>query len=425
MTRAVAPRVRGLTALCGAGLIAALASGQAELAIIVLPFALLVALGLADRREPRLSATIELERERVLEGAATGAILAFRNDGDRDVTVELELLTTRRLEVQPASPLVLRVGAGAREQLELSVFAERWGAHSVGPVQARARDPFGLVIWTATIGPSVSLRVFPREQRLRELIDPARTQPFLGTHVARAKGEGIEFADVRPFMTGDRVRRINWRVTARRGTLHVTERHPEQASDVVLLVDTFAEARTGEAGTLDDAVRATTSLAKAFLARRDRVALVDFGGTLSWLEPAFGTTQLYRVIDALLASEIAFSYAWRAVDSIPRRVLPPAALIVAVTPLLDDRSLALLLDLRRRGRDLTVVEVSPLGHVAPGPRSGDELAHRLWRLQRDALRLRLQSLGIGVAPWSPDGELAPVLEGVNQFRRSTRHAARA
>ena len=124
----------------------------------------------------------------------------------------------------------------------------------------------------------------------------------------------------------------------------MTDRHPEQASDVVLLLDTFEEAREGARGTLDAAVRAAATLVRAHLARRDRVGLVDFGGTLHWLEPAFGTSQLYRIIDALLSSEIAFSYAWRAVESIPRRVLPPGALILAVTPLLDERSIRLVTD---------------------------------------------------------------------------------
>ena len=43
------------------------------------------------------------------------------------------------------------------------------------------------------------LRAFPREQRLRELVAPLHTQPFLGAHVARSRGGGIEFADVRSF----------------------------------------------------------------------------------------------------------------------------------------------------------------------------------------------------------------------------------
>ncbi|MGO9821139.1 MAG: DUF58 domain-containing protein [Solirubrobacteraceae bacterium] len=425
MNRALAPRVRGLSALIGAGLIGALAAGRPELAILMLPFALLLGAGLSQAGEPRLSARLALERPRILEGQPVGAELELRNDGQRSVELELEISATERLLLEPRGPLLLRLGAGSRERIELSISAQRWGAHRIGPVAVRARDPLGLVVWTGRIGSPASLRVFPRQQLLRELVAPLQTQPFLGTHVARARGDGIEFADVRQFAPGDRVRQINWRVTARRGALHVTERHPEYASDVVLLLDTFEEARDAGAGTLDDAVRLTASLAQAFLARRDRVALVDFGGTLTWLEPAFGTRQLYRIIDSLLASQIAFSYAWRGAASIPARVLPPAALIVALTPLLDERSLHLLLDLRSRGRDLTVIEVSPLSFVQAGPSSADQLAHRLWRLQRDAVRSRLRALGVAVGVWSSEIPLAPVLEEVSAFRRSARPMLRA
>jgi uncharacterized protein (DUF58 family) len=419
---ALSPRVRGLFALAGAGLIAGLASGHPELAVLATPILVFIGAGLVLARVPRLTATIELERTRVLERDRVTATVSVRNDGRGAIEVSLTPLVSPHLSLQPARALV-RVAAGADVQIKLAVCPQRWGAHTVGPIAVRATDPLGVMTWTGRLGARRTLRAFPREQRLRELVAPLRTQPFLGAHVARARGDGIEFADIRPFTPGDRVRQVNWRATARRGALHVTERHPEQSSDVILLLDTFSEARTGPGGTLDTAVRATAALAQAHLARRDRVALVDFGGTLHWLEPAFGTRQLYRIVDALIASQISFSYAWRAVDSIPRRVLPPGALILAVTPLLDERSVALITELRTRGSDLAVLEVSPLTHTPPGPSPGDAVAHQLWRLQRDAQRTRLAQLGIAVGVWDDDDGLGAALEGVNSFRRSTRHAA--
>jgi len=194
---------------------------------------------------------------------------------------------------------------------------------------------------------------------------------------------------------------------------------------VVLLLDTFAAAHDGQAGTLDAAVRATAALARHHLAQRDRVALVDVGGTLRWLEPTFGTSALYRIIDALLSSEIAFSYAWRTVDSIPRRVLAPGAPIVAISPLLDDRSLALLVDLRHRNRDLAVLEVTPLARAVPGDRPGEAAPFALWRLQREARRARLRGLGIAVSTWEEPSGLPVAVEEVNQFRRLARHGTRA
>ena len=426
MSSSLSPRMPGLLALSGIGVVAGLASGRPELAVLAAPFLLFIGVGLVLAREPRLVAEIVLERTRLLEGEQLPAAVTLRNDGASAVELELALVRTRQLVIEPAGLLILRLAAAEKVEIQFSLRAERWGAHAVGPLAIRARDPLGVTTWDKRLGERVALRAFPREQRLRELVTPLRTQPFLGAHVARARSDGIEFADIRPFATGDRVRQVNWRTTAKRGELFVTERHPEHSSDVVLLLDTFAEARDTASGTLDAAVRAAASLARAHLARRDRVALVDFGGTLHWLEPAFGTTQLYRIIDALLASEIAFSYAWRAVESIPRRVLPPGALVIAVSPLLDERSIGLITDLRTRGCDLTVIEVSPLAHTTPGSSDADALGYRLWRLQREALRARLHALGVGVASWDDDnGELGPALEGVNSFRRSARRAVRA
>ena len=425
MKGSLSPRTPGVLALGGAGLIAALATGRPELALIAVPFLVFGGAGLMLAREPQVTAAVEAERLRFLEGEELTAMVRVRNDGPESVEAEVAPVRTGQLAVAPASTVAVRVGARSETEIAFSVRPRRWGAHGLGPVAVRTRDALGVTVWEGRLGARVDMRAFPREERLRELVAPLRTQPFLGAHVARSRADGIEFADIRPFAVGDRVRQVNWRATARRGSLQVNQRHPEHSSDVVLLLDTFEEARDQDSGTLDSAVRTAASLARAHLARRDRVGVVDFGGTLHWLEPAFGTRQLYRIVDALLSSNIAFSYAWRNVDSLPQRVLPPGALILAITPLLDERSIALVSELRKRGCDLTVVEVSPLDYVSPGPTASDAVAYALWRLAREALRARLQSLGVGVAISEPGSALGPALEEVNAFRRSARPALRA
>ena len=60
----------------------------------------------------------------------------------------------------------------------------------------------------------------------------ARRSSSPATRCARAKGEGIEFADMRPFAPGDPLKRVNWRASARRGELWVNESHPERNTDV-------------------------------------------------------------------------------------------------------------------------------------------------------------------------------------------------
>ena len=100
-----------------------------------------------------------------------------------------------------------------------------------------------------------------------------------------------------------------------------------------------------------------------YLREKDRVGFVTFGGILNWLLPSTGAIQLYRIVDAMLDTQIVLSYAWRDVSTVPRRMLPPQALVLALTPLLDERSEGALLDLRGRGFDLVVIEISPLSLV--------------------------------------------------------------
>ena len=176
------------------------------------------------------------------------------------------------------------------------------------------------------------MKAYPRPEALRNLLRPAETQLYSGDELARRKGEGTEFADLRPFAYGDRMRRINWRASARRGELWVNEQHPERNMDVVLFLDSFADVRRGSASSLDFAVRAAATLAGRYIRRRDRVGLVSFGGYVRWLAPGSGMAQAYRIVDALLDTEITLSYAWKAIDVVPARTLPPQALVIALTP---------------------------------------------------------------------------------------------
>jgi uncharacterized protein (DUF58 family) len=272
------------------------------------------------------------------------------------------------------------------------------------------------------VGSTQRLKAYPRAESVRVLLPPRETQVFTGSEVARVKGDGIEYADLREYVPGDRLRSINWRATARRGGLVVNEQHPERNTDVVLFVDSFSDVHHAGRSTLDDAVRATATLAARYLERRDRVGLVTFGGVLRWLQPGMGHAQRFRLVEALLETGVEPTYTWRDVNVIPARILPPKALILGVTPLLDRRFVATMADLRARGFDLAAVEVDPVPLLDPGRTEGERLAYRLWLLERETIRARLARLGIAVARWTDDVELDAALEGVRTYRRRARLA---
>ena len=423
MVLSASPRLPAYAGLAALGLISALAAGRPELVALATPFALLVAVALTGARLG-LAGELRLERERVLEGEQALASATVVNTGAA-ARVELYLPTTARLQAVPTA-IAFWLPAGDRREVRFELGVRRWGVHGAGPPLVRARDRLGAFTLEGDLGDACELRAYPGIDRLRRLVSPLRTRPVLGSQLASERGEGIEFADLRPLVPGDRLRHINWRATSRRRTPYVNVQHPERGADIVLFLDTFAEAEHAERGTLDAAVLAASSLASAYLARRDRVALVSFGGVVQWLTPSAGTTQLYRIVDALLASDIRRGYAWKDVARLPRRLVPARALVLGLTPLLDPRGIGALLDLRARGYDLAVIEISPLGHTPAEGDASRRLPLRLWSLQRDALRARFEAVGVPVARWQhPETSLEVALEEVTRFRRHARPAPHA
>jgi uncharacterized protein (DUF58 family) len=422
VTRSASSRLGLYAGFASAMFLLALLLGRPTLAAIGAPFAAFLVIALALVRSPELTVALTLAEERTVEGEPVDGALEVSAEG---AIHELELALTLPVGVDLAEGTdraVLRLAPGELHILPLRIVPWRWGAYRLGRLAVRSRDRFGLVAYDATVDGAVLLRAYPLPERLRSLVSPLETQPFAGNRVSRMRGEGIEFADLRPFARGDRVRRINWRASARRGELYVNDQHPERNSDVVLFLDSFAEVRREREGTLDLAVRAASSLAHEYLEQRDRVGVVGFGGSVQWLLPATGRVQDYRIADALITSEVTLSYVLKGIDVLPPRTLPPQALVIALTPLLDERSMRALLDLRARGFDLAVVDVSPLPFVTVPSGSPDELAVRLWPLWRESLRFRYERLGVPVVEWTEGQPLAQAIEEVSAFRRYARRA---
>ena len=265
----------------------------------------------------------------------------------------------------------LRLGGEDERKLELRLRCARWGTYPLGDIRLRARDRLGLLVWEARA------RRPPRCASTRARSRCARSsRPLRDAAVHRAtrsraqKGDGLEFADLRPFAPGDRLRSINWRASARRDAAR-RQRAPPRAEHRrdPLPRQLRRGPRAAARSTLDLAVRATATLASRYLERRDRVGLVTFGGILRWLTPGMGLTQRYRIVDALLETGVELNYAWKDVDHPgARRCRRRRSCSRSRRSSTSARSRALL-DLRARGYDLAVLEISPEPYAQPGRRA--------------------------------------------------------
>lgn len=234
---------------------------------------------------------------------------------------------------------------------------------------------------------------------------------------------------MRVFGPGDRLRRIDWRVSLRTRQLHVASTLSDRDAEVVVLLDVLAEAGRsggvdGAASVLDTTVRAAAAIAEHYLHRGDRVALLEYGPAARRLRPATGRRQYLTVLEWLLDVH-AESSPHDSYDQVfGPQVLSADALVVVLTPLLDERSAQMLARLARGGRFVVAVDTLPADLAPPGDRGWAPVAYRLWRLDRDTMIAQLREHGVPVVGWAGAGSLDQVLRDVARLATAPRVGGR-
>lgn len=122
-----------------------------------------------------------------------------------------------------------------------------------------------------------------------------------GTDASRFVGSGVDFAQSRPFVFGDPVRRIDWRVTARTGRVHLREFEAAKRVPVFLLVDTSASMGVSSVALSkhDAAVWIAAALALVSLRRRSPVSILSCGERETHPSPTLSRGLVWRWIEAL------------------------------------------------------------------------------------------------------------------------------
>lgn len=419
MTGRPTPHAFALATVLAWLLVLGILCDRPELLVAAIPLAIaFLSVGWA-RPVPRLAIELTLSESRIEEGGRTTVHFQLTAAETAPAVEIMSLLPRQVLPVSGDGRVLQHVEPGRAANWSLEVQCPVRGRFDVGTALIRVWDPSGLHVAETRLAQPAEIAVYPAVARLRDVPRPLRTQSSFGNYVSARVGEGIEPGDLRPFAPGDRVRHVNWRATARRGELYVTRFQEERNADVVLLLDTMSESGVPPLSTLDLGVRAAAALAHAYLARKDRVGFIEYGGFLRWITPGTGRRQVEILTEALLPAATHFSYIAPRIDRVPPRILPPDALVIALSPLLDERFITTLGDLVARRFDVVVVAVSPVGATRRSLQGSvvDDLACRLWALEWRGKLDALRRHGVAVAEWDGIAPLEVALAGFRSIRR--------
>jgi uncharacterized protein (DUF58 family) len=304
---------------------------------------------------------------------------------------------------------------GSTAQKTVVAEAKRWGRYTIRAF-VEVQAPGGLMAGTATID-AAQLLVFPVAPSQSTALPNTDLLDRLGTHLTRHTGPGVEYADVRAYVPGDQLRTVNWPVSARRGHLHVTRRLTDRAADVVVLVDASAQPPGPATAATERMAHGAVQVVQSALRSGDRAGIVVLGGGRPrWLGAEIGRRQFYRVLDTVLAC--GDDYKTSTGTLAPRAALPPGAIVVAFSTMLETEFALALIDLRARGHVVVAVDVLE-GPPFADPQ--DALVTRMWSLQRSFMYRDMATVGVDVIAWHQDWTLDQAMRlAPDRYRRGRR-----
>ena len=188
------------------------------------------------------------------------------------------------------------------EELTYTLTPNSRGEYEWGDIQVRQLGNWGLAWRDWKIPAKEKVSIYPDLIGLRSLSIRLNLENTGAMRQARRLGNGTEFAELQEYRTGDDIRLIDWKATARRSRPVVRVLEPEQEQTLFILLDRgrLMTARVQGLKRFDWGLNTTLSLALAGLSRGDKVGVAVFDRDINTLiPPERGNHHITKLIERL------------------------------------------------------------------------------------------------------------------------------
>lgn len=275
---------------------------------------------------------------------------------DNPVTLSVKSGKKAKLQISDRYPtqfevstpiLSITTSANTTQDLTYTVHPKQRGEFAWEDIQVRQLGEWGLAWNDWKIPQTQKIKVYPDLVGLRSLTIRLTLQSAGSIRKSRQRGIGTEFAELREYGTGDDLRLIDWKATARRDRPLVRVLEPEHEQTLIILLDRgrLMTAQVAGLKRFDWGLNATLALALAGINRGDRVGVGVFDRQMhTWIRPERGQTQLNHLIDRLTPIQpvLLESDYLGAVTSVVQQQ-SRRALVVLITDIVDNTASAELL----------------------------------------------------------------------------------
>lgn len=228
----------------------------------------------------------------------------FENLSDRALNISLSDGVPRDFECT-RFPLMQEVGPSQLGMFEYSVIPKRRGLAEFDQAYLLVDSRMGFWENLLRVGDSDASKVYPDFSTVSDsfVFGVEQAMRNMGAHIAKRKGDGMEFNQLRDFREGDTLKQIDWKATAKSGSPISREYQEEKDQNVVFLLDCSRRMRAMEKNLsyFDYALNALLMSSYIALDKGDAVGVMTFSGEPSWLPPIKGKTSINTLLNHLYA----------------------------------------------------------------------------------------------------------------------------
>ncbi len=242
----------------------------------------LLAIAITALRRIQLAGVHQIAPERLRPGTQGTAVLVITNTG---------LTRTPALEIsEPAVPfltagmryLIAPIRSGGFCRIVYPVDARRRGRFPLGPPHVRIGDPFDLWEDHRTLDAQTEVLVVPNVVALTGMPSSSGARSAASGRAALGAVGGDPDIGVRPYRSGDDIRTIHWRASARHDDLMVRLEEPVSHGGATILLDSRASVHRGvdTGSSLETAVVLAASICLHLLDSDHQVKLMSHRGAV-------------------------------------------------------------------------------------------------------------------------------------------------
>jgi uncharacterized protein (DUF58 family) len=196
------------------------------------------------------------------------------------------------------------IKASATDTFEYNLRPVERGEYYFGKLNIYVSSPLHLVSRRYMFGDGHMVPTYPSYIQLRKYDLMAFSNRLFqyGLKKIRRIGHTMEFEQIKEYVSGDDIRTINWKATAKKNELMVNQFQDERSQNVYMIIDKGRVMKMPFEGLslLDYAINATLVLSNVILKKQDKAGMLAFSKRVeNRVAAERRTSQMQRILESL------------------------------------------------------------------------------------------------------------------------------